>query len=261
MSTYLKKSIEQYRSSLTKQEKTLRIYVVIFGELFSLLTLLRLFLNGEYIIHLLMAIGTCFLILLPIAVEIVFRSRMHTALYIAAELYAIGPMLGECYKLYYTTVWWDKLLHAFGGFAFALFGVFLLRLLCENEPKRIASAVFALCFSISISVIWEFVEYSGDNLFGMDMQNDTIVHEIHSYYLGNSLDIPGDITSIDSVTVNGVALPFDGYLDIGLHDTMRDMLIETFGAVAAVVLFSACKGKNQLFISFTKELEGQNCNG
>ena len=35
------------------------------------------------------------------------------------------------------------------------------------------------------------------------MQTDTIVEELHSYYLGDAPGVPGAITDINSVTING----------------------------------------------------------
>lgn len=260
MAVYLKKSVELYKNALTKNEKTLRICLIAAGEVLSAFTLVYLITLKEFT-HIKMAIGSFFIVLVPVLIEILFRCRMRVVPYIAAELYAISPLLGECYKLYYTTDWWDKMLHTFGGVAFVLFGVYLFRRMCKNEPKRITAAVFALCFSISISVLWEFVEYAGDNLFDMDMQNDTLVEELHSYYFGDAPGVPGDIRSIDSVTINGNEVPFKGYLDIGLHDTMQDMLIETFGALIAVVFILINKEKTVLFIPLSEDEMGGYENG
>ena len=152
MTTTLKKTVELYKHALTKNEKILRLSLILTGEALSTFTFLYLISNNNFT-HIKMAIGSFFIVLAPEAIEIVFRCRMRTAAYIAAELYALGPLFGECYNLYYTTAWWDKLLHTFGGIAFALFGAYLIRLMCKNEPGRIAVAVFALCFSMTISVL------------------------------------------------------------------------------------------------------------
>ena len=86
-----------------------------------------------------------------------------------------------------------------------------------------------------------------DRLFGMDMQRDTIVTSLHSYDLGGAAGVIGSIESINSVTVNGQAL--EGYLDIGLIDTMGDMMIETVGAVAYAVAYALDKGRHPAFIA------------
>ena len=83
-----------------------------------------------------------------------------------------------------------------------------------------------------------------DRWFGLDMQRDTLVSAIHSYDLGSATGVIGSIDSIESVVVNGV--PLEGYIDIGLIDTMGDMMIETFGAVVYAVVFALDKGRRCL---------------
>ena len=73
---------------------------------------------------------------------------------------------------------------------------------------------------MTIGVLWEFIEFSADRLFLLDMQKDTIVNAISSV----SLD-PTD--SNISITVNGIKdvilvtgdgempLGLGGFLDIG----------------------------------------------
>ena len=56
----------------------------------------------------------------------------------------------------------------------------------------------------------------------------------------------GTIDNIQSVVIDGVALPVEGYIDVGLHDTMRDMLLETAGALITCVLLLLDKGKHPL---------------
>ena len=74
------------------------------------------------------------------------------------------------------------------------------------------------------------------------MQRDTLVTAIHSYNLGPATGVVGTIDPIESVIVNGV--PMEGYLDLGLIDTMGDMFIETVGAMAYAVLFALDRGRH-----------------
>ncbi|NCB03246.1 MAG: hypothetical protein EOM67_13995, partial [Spirochaetia bacterium] len=88
------------------------------------------------------------------------------------------------------------------------------------------------CFSMTIGVIWEFFEYFMDLVFAMDMQKDTVVHTIRSVMLDptKSQKII-TIANINEVIVNGEPLGLGGYLDIGLHDTMKDMFVNFIGAL------------------------------
>ena len=155
-------------------------------------------------------------------------------MYTVCMFYSIGPMLGDCYKLYYVVNWFDKTLHFLGGVIFALLGCFLFEKMSDSARMRSMAAVFAVCFSITVACVWEFYEYGMDSLLGIDMQHDTVVTEINSYNLGREPGVRGEIREIDTVSINGAELE-TGYLDIGLHDTMKDMLLESVGAIGVMV--------------------------
>ncbi len=197
---------------------------------------------------LLLSILSIFLLFLPSFVEKLFKCKLNRALYIAATLYAMGPLLGEVYKLYYITSWWDKLLHCTGGVVFAMLGAHLASMLTQHKGSYPLCAVFALCFSMAVSVTWEFYEYASDTLFGTDMQNDTVITAIHSYELDPQPGVADSIEGIHEVSVDGKPLPFDGYLDIGLHDTMQDMLVETFGALVFALTYLFDKGRHPVIL-------------
>ena len=55
----------------------------------------------------------------------------------------------------------------------------------------------------------------------------------------------GHLKGINSVAING--MPMEGYLDIGLMDTMKDMLIETVGALGYVLLNALDRGRHTVF--------------
>ena len=118
------------------------------------------------------------------------------------------------------------------------------------DPQRLRrwmTAVFALCFSMAVAVGWEFFEYGMDTLFGMDMQDDTVITTITSYLLDGEPGKAGTIRAITAVTVNGKPLPVKGYIDIGLNDTMWDMILETLGALAVVVWYLWDRGRHTPF--------------
>ncbi len=178
--------------------------------------------------------ATMLLVSLPMLFEKLTKRRMDPVFFICCSLYALGPMMGDVFLLYYITPWWDKLLHFIGGVVFAILAVFLLNLL-NRKNTAITCAVFALCFSMAISVVWEFCEFGMDSIAGTDAQHDTIVSSIHSYLLG---DKPDEITRIDHIqktVINDTEI--EGYIDIGLHDTMTDMLYESLGALVFSSIF------------------------
>ena len=127
---------------------------------------------------------------------------------------------------------------------FAILGAYFFDLLTKSKELPTVRTIFALCFSMAIAVLWEFCEFGADTFLGMDMQDDTIVYGLTSYLLGDTIGVTGSIANIQSVTVNGIALP--GYIDIGLIDTMLDMLLETAGAIVTCIVLWLDKGKHPL---------------
>lgn len=100
------------------------------------------------------------------------------------------------------------------------------------ELSPLYMAIVAFCFSMTVGVLWEFFEFGMDQFFMLDMQKDWIVKDISTVMLdpagGNK---PIAINEISEVMVNGQELGLDGYLDIGLIDTMKDLLVNFVGAV------------------------------
>lgn len=228
---------------MKKVELTLRNSALVLAELIVCGTILSLLRSGDTE-RLLLAFGTLLLVLVPALIERLFRCEINTAVYLIGVLYAVGPMMGHCWKFYYTIPCWDKLLHLCGGVMFVILGVYLFERLSHGKVNHVSAVIFALCFSLAISVLWEFVEYGADLFLGMDMQDDTVVSGITSYLLGAEKGMTGSIESIQSVLVNGIPLPVDGYIDVGLHDTMLDMLLESIGAFVTCALLLIDKGKH-----------------
>lgn len=228
-----------------KKDKCIKLTGIVLGEVFAIGTNIMLLMTEQYD-RLPLAIGTLFLVLLPAAMERVFRCRLCLPVYIFALLYAVGPMLGQCWNFYYTISWWDKLLHICGGVMFAIVGAYFFELLIKRKDQFLACALFALCFSITIAALWEFIEFGADRFLGMDMQDDTVITGITSYLLGDGIGITGSIENIRSVAVNGVPLPVNGYIDIGLTDSMLDMMLESLGALITCLLLLLDKGRHPL---------------
>lgn len=228
-----------------KNNKCIKLTGIILGELFAIGTIIMLLMTEQYG-RLPLAFGTLLLVLLPAIMERIFHCRLCLPVYIFALLYAVGPMLGQCWNFYYTISWWDKLLHICGGVMFAIVGAYFFELLTKRKDRFLAGAIFALCFSVAIAAVWEFVEFGADRFLGMDMQDDMVITDITSYLLGDGIGVTGSIENIQSVAVNGVTLPVQGYIDIGLTDSMLDMMLESLGALITCLLILFDKGRHPL---------------
>ena len=88
---------------------------------------------------------------------------------------------------------------------------------------------------MTIGVVWEFFEYGMDNVFKLDMQKDEIVDDIYTVKLdpnnSNTVISVNDIARTQLLDKdNKLLVEVDGYLDIGLRDTMKDLLVNFIGA-------------------------------
>jgi len=228
---------------MQKTEKWIKLGGTVVCEIFTVITIITL-ITGSEPDRMALAFGTLLLVLLPLLLEKLFHCRICLPVYIFALAYAIGPMLGHCWKLYYTVPVWDKLLHICGGVMFAILGAYFFDLLVKEKVHPAARTIFALCFSIAIAVLWEFCEFGADRFLGMDMQDDMLVTHLTSYLLGEGVGVTGSIENIQSVVVNGITLP--GYIDIGLTDSMLDMMLESLGALVTCLLILLDNGKHPL---------------
>lgn len=180
---------------------------------------------------------TLVLLIMPSLIQINLKIELPMALEIIMLLFIFAAeILGEIQAYYEKIPMWDTVLHTLNGFLMAAIGFALVDIL--NRNKKISFqlspaflAVVAFCFSMTIGVIWEFFEFGMDQIFHLDMQKDTIVNTIYSVMLdpagGNHVV---GVTGIQDVAVNGESLGLGGYLDIGLLDTMEDLLVNFIGA-------------------------------
>lgn len=179
-----------------------------------------------------------FLFMIPLFLERSLAIQLPNTLEIIILLFIFAAeILGElqCYFIQYPN--WDTMLHTTSGFLCAAVGFSLIDILNRDSKIKfnlspVYVAIVAFCFSMTIGVLWEFFEFGADRLLGLDMQKDTVVRTITSVSLDETnQNKPVTITDIHSVQVNGQDLGFDGYLDIGLYDTMEDLFVNFIGAL------------------------------
>ena len=234
---------------------------------------------------------TLILFLIPRFIDYRFKIDLPRTLEVIIVLFIFAAdFLGEVNGFYQRFPWWDSMLHMSNGFLMAGVGFSLIDIL--NQSHRVQfhlSPAFvvmvAFCFSMTIGVLWEFFEFFADQILRTDMQKDAIVNSISSITM-NDISINKSIlvSGIDDVILKGNHLLIDGalakngmiamsdygingYLDIGIIDTMKDMMINFLGAVIFSIigylyLIGRAKGKFiECIVPKFTELSKNNSNG
>jgi uncharacterized membrane protein YjdF len=225
--------------------KRMRQAAVFTALLFCLLSFLFFSIKKEEKKALMSGISV-FYLFLPYFAQKLLKFRLSAFLHLLVTVYAICPLLGYAYDFYYLTTWWDDILHAFAGVLFAMLGAYLPTLFCKNGEIPLGFKAFcAFSFSVAVAGLWELVEFSADTFFATDMQKDTMLSSMRpSYLFSELLGFPiGELGELHStqVVVNGRMV--EGYVDLGLIDSMQDIFIETLGAIVYTALYCAGKGK------------------
>lgn len=180
---------------------------------------------------------TLLLLVIPSFVQVTFKVELPTTLEIIILLFIFAAeILGEISEFYLMFPFWDTVLHTMNGFLAAAIGFSLVDLLNRSERtvfnlSPLFTAIVAFCFSMTIGVLWEFFEFGMDLIGGYDMQKDTVIHMIRSVTLDPAgRNVPYVLDGITETAVNGKELGLGGYLDIGLIDTMEDLIVNFIGA-------------------------------
>lgn len=208
------------------------------------------------------------LFLIPSFLERKLKIELPTVLEVIIFLFIFAAeILGEINAFYIRFPFWDTMLHTVNGFLCAAVGFAMVDILNQNPKIKFSLsplylAVAAFCFSMTVGVLWEFFEFSADCFVHTDMQKDTILSSISSVMLdpdgGNKAMT---LSGITDVTVNGHDLGLGGYLDIGLFDTMKDLLVNFIGAVVFSVIgyfYVKRRGKGKLASQFIPTLQPEN---
>ena len=207
----------------------------------------------------------CALTLVLFMLPSIIERRLHIDLPDTLEIVLLlfifaAEILGEIREFYVRIPHWDTALHTINGFLFAAIGFCIVNLLNENKKVSMSlspfyMAVAAFCFSMTIGVLWEFFEWGMDSWFDLDMQKDAILTSISSVSIHpdgrNDAVTLQDIQNVILILGDGTQkqLNLGGYLDIGLQDTMKDLLVNLIGAVVFSVFgyfYVKTKGKGRV---------------
>lgn len=226
------KSLKANKKFLITLRGLLYLYVII--------ALVYFILNGIY-----ESAFVCFLALVLFSIPTVIQRKFNIELPTMLEIVILllifsAQILGEIGGYYDQYPYWDTMLHTTSGFIFAAVGFSMVDILNQNSKTKfnlspLYVALTAFCFSMTVGILWEFFEFSADVIFKTDMQKDTIIHSFASTLLSNK----GEAVIVDgikSVAVNGKDLGVNGYIDVGLYDTMEDLFVNFIGAIVFSVI-------------------------
>lgn len=234
----INRMINNLKDRIRRNPKAFRLYSVL--RALVIVSLIISLIQGQYESAAL-CILSLILFLLPAFFEKQLRIEIPPLFEMLIYLFIFSAeILGEVDRFYTAIPGWDTMLHTINGFLCAAIGFSMVDLLNRHSelvdlsPAYVAFAAF--CFSMTIGVVWEFIEFFVDSNFFLDMQKDFIIQKISSVTLDpNHSQTPIVVDHITKTVIeraDGSTVVVDGgYLDIGLIDTMKDLLVNFVGAI------------------------------
>ena len=170
------------------KRSSLLVYFII--RILVIFCLIRQIINFN-VENIFICILTLVLLTLPMFVQKNFKIELPNTLEIIILLFVFcAEILGEINSFYQHIPIWDTMLHTLNGFLCAGVGISLVNLLNENVDSFNLSPIFVVlvsfCFSMTVGVCWEFIEYGIDKTLRFDMQKDTLVKNISTVYLDDT---------------------------------------------------------------------------
>ena len=250
-----------------QNKTTLTVYVVL--RALIIFVMVRALLRREYQSMALCGLSL-FLMILPSIVSRKLKVVLPSTLEIIILLFIFAAeILGEINSFYMRVPHWDTMLHTINGFLCAAIGFCLVDMMNREERfsfklSPLYLAIVSFCFSMTVGVIWEFFEFGADQLLGLDMQKDAVIHAIDSVMLdptrSNTVIHIRDIVETIVVHSDGTqeALNIGGYLDVGIIDTMKDLLVNFVGALVFSFIgffYVKHKGKGKVANRFIPQVD------
>ena len=249
------KKKKERKARFYQNPATLAVYLVL--RALVIFSLVRAALRWDF-----QSVFLCSLTLILMILPSIFTRRLSIELPTTLEIIILlfifaAEILGELNSFYIRVPHWDTVLHTLNGFLCAAVGFALVDMLNRSDrfSFRLSPhylALVAFCFSMTVGVMWEFFEYGGDRFLGLDMQKDTVIHALRTVELdptrSNKVVAVRDIQEVILVHSDGTqqVLGLGGYLDMGLHDTMKDLIVNFIGAtVFSIIGFFYVRAKGQ----------------
>ena len=240
--------MENTTKNKIRKRRDITVYVVL--RAFVIFTLIMQIIHGNFE-NVFFCVLTLALLVLPIIIDHKLNIKLPTLLESIIFIFIFAAeILGEVYNFYGYVKNWDTILHTINGFLCAAIGFSLVDILnqssiIKDKLSPVFVALVAFCVSMTIGVLWEFIEFGMDSFTKTDMQKDTVIPLVSSVSLNEENKNKAvilkniektEIYSIDSDGNEVVTTIEYGYLDTGLIDTMEDLFVNFVGAVVFSVL-------------------------
>lgn len=146
------------------------------------------------------SLSIIFVLVIPKIVGKLFKIEITSLMeFIYIIFIILAQFLGSVVNLYNTIWWYDLFVHFLSGvltsfLALAILGWFKM----YKEKNKLFNALFMIFFTLTVAVIWEFLEFGAFNILGMDVQH---------------------------------------HLTTGVFDTMQDMLVAFLGGILVSIYY------------------------
>lgn len=175
------------------------IFRAILLILFTYYSIIKTNNNSNYISNILLIFVTSFI---PDIILNIFKVKLSNLPDFLLQLFIfLALFLGRMYNMYSILPWWDLFLHFASGALLGFLSLIILKpLIGENNLKTLPPlfiGIYILLFTISGAALWEFWEFTGDQLFGFDSQLNSLMDTM---------------TDMISGSLSGVILSIMGFL-------------------------------------------------
>lgn len=178
------------------------------------------------------------LISIPIIFTKVTRFKIPEVMEVMYIIFCAGSIiLGEINDFYGKFGWWDSLLHTMSGIMFGILGYIILNTFNHYDGDKIRFSpilvsIWTVCFTMTMGVIWELIEFTCDEFLGTNMQQ---------FLTGRGTLDQGE--------------PLVGHE--ALRDTMKDLALDLVGSLIPAIIgyFELRKKKKQGFAYLYLEKE------
>lgn len=243
----MKKSLNKFKSLDFKNNKIPTI-MYFFLRLLVIFIMVYSIIIGKYE-NAFTCLLVLILLLMPFILEEKLKIQFSGSLEVTMLLFVfVAEIVGEVNAGYQRIANLDTIMHTLNGFIMGAVGFSLVNMANNNKNSGIKLntkflLIASFCFSMTIGVLWEFFEFGVDMIFDADMQKDTYIYKINSVTFDKSNQNKVYTVDIDSVVINGEE--WDYYLDIGLIDTMKDLIVNALGAIIfSIIGYFTMKNNN-----------------